>query len=229
MAFPTTHWSLLAAATLHGDSRAAAALGVFYDRYRGPVRTFFNLRGVSPADLDDVVQAFFLHAMEKSLLRRADRQKGTFRSYLCGAAVYFLSRRFGYRDAIKRGGGTAAMSLDDDEFLMPATEDDQREFDRGWAVRMLELAFERVQAEYGREPARFAVLREFLPGSAGQPTTVEAATRMGVNESTLRTEVHRLRGRFRDCLRAEVALTTSAPHEVDGEIAWLREVLAGGK
>lgn len=229
MAFPTTHWSLLAEATLHGDSRAAAAMGEFYDRYRGPVRTFFHLRGVGPDDLDDMVQAFFLHAMEKSLLRRADRQKGTFRSYLCGAAVNFLSRHFDYHDAIKRGGGAAALSLDDDDVLMPATEDDQREFDRGWAVRMLELAFARLQAEYGREPARFTVLREFLPGSARQPTTIEAAARMGVNENALRTEVHRLRGRFRDCLRAEVALTTSAPHEVDGEIAWLREVLAGGK
>ena len=228
MAFPTTHWSLLAAATLHGDSRAAAALGQFYDRYRGPVRMFFHARGVQPADLDDVVQAFFLHAMEKSLLRRADRQKGTFRSYICGAAVYFLTKHFDHRDAKKRGGGAAAVSLDEDDFLMPATEDDQREFDRGWAVRMLELAFERVQSEYVREPGRFAVLREFLPGSTHQPTTAEAARRAGLNENTLRSEVHRLRERFRDCLRAEVALTTSAPHEVDGEIAWLREVLAAG-
>lgn len=229
MAFPTTHWSLLAAATLHGDSRAVAALGDFYDRYRGPVRTFFHLRGVPPADLDDVVQAFFLHAMKASLLRRADRQKGTFRSYLCGAAVYFLRRQGDHRGAKKRGGGADDLSLDDDGLLLPATEDDQREFDRGWAVRMLELAFERVQTDYVKEPVRFAVLREFLPGSARQPTTVEAAQRMGVNENTLRSEVHRLRGRFRDCLRAEVALTASAPHEVDAEIAWLREVLAGGK
>ena len=81
-------------------------------------------------------------------------------------------------------------------------------------------------AEYAQTPERFAVLREFLPGSVGQPTTAEAAQRAGLNESTLRSEVHRLRGRFRDCLRAEVALTTSAPHEVDGEIAWLREVLS---
>jgi hypothetical protein len=91
---------------------------------------------------------------------------------------------------------------------------------------MLELAFARVQEDYASEPERFAVLREFLPGSAGQPTTADAAKRGGWNESTLRNEVHRLRTRFRECLRAEVALTTSAPHEVDGEIAWLREVLS---
>ncbi len=230
MAFPTTHWTLLAEATLHGDSRATAALGEFYDRYRGPVRTFFQLRGVTGADQEDMVQAFFLHAMQKSLLRRADRQKGTFRSYLCGAAVFFLRRHFEHRDAGKRGGGLPAVSLDDVEsLLVPVSLDDQREFDRGWAVRMLELAFERVQSEYAREPGRFAVLREFLPGSAQQPSTVEAAQRLGMNENSLRSEVHRLRGRFREGLRAEVALTTNAPHEVDGEIAWLREVLGGGR
>jgi RNA polymerase sigma-70 factor (ECF subfamily) len=182
-------------------------------------------RGVAPADLDDVVQAFFLHVMQQSLLRRADRERGKFRNYLCGAAVFFLSRWNERREAAKRGGGVPEVSLDSDEIPQPATEDDQRAFDRGWAVRLLELAFERVEAEYAGEPGRFAVLREFLPGSVRQPTTAEAAHRTGMNENTLRSEVHRLRVRFRDCLRAEVALTTSAPHEVDNEIAWLREVL----
>ena len=226
MAFPTTHWSQLAAATLHGDSRASAALGEFYNRYRGPVRTFFHLRDVDASELEDMVQAFFLHAMERSLLRRADRQKGSFRSWLCGAAVNFLGTHSSRREALKRGGGMVALSLDDEDTPMPATEDDQREFDRAWAVRMLELAFDRVQRDYIDEPGRFAVLREFLPGSSRQPTTAEAAIRTGWNENTLRSEVHRLRVRFRECLRAEVTLTTSAPHEVEGEIAWLREVLS---
>lgn len=217
---------MLAAATLHGDSLAVAALGDFYERYRQPVRQFFQARGVAPGELDDTVQAFFLHIMQRSLLRRADRQRGMFRSYLCGAGVFFLSRLRDQRDAAKRGGGASALSLEDDATPMPVTEDDQRAFDRGWAVRMLELAFERVAAEYAAEPDRFAVLREFLPGSVRQPTTEEAAQRAGMNENTLRSEVHRLRGRFRECLRAEVALTTSAPHEVDAEIAWLREVLS---
>lgn len=226
MAFPTTHWSLLAVATLHGDSRATAALGEFYERYRRPVRAFFQFRGVEPDEVEDVVQAFFLNVMQRSLLRRADRERGMFRSYLCGAAVYFLSRWKDHREARKRGGGTAALSLDDDGTPVPVTEDDQRMFDRGWAVRLLELAFGRVESEYAQEPGRFTVLREFLPGSVRQPTTVEAAQRAGLNENTLRSEVNRLRRRFRDYLRAEVALTASAPHEVDAEIAWLREVLS---
>jgi DNA-directed RNA polymerase specialized sigma24 family protein len=228
MAFPTTRWSILAGATLHGDSRATAALGEFYNRYRGPVRTFFQLRGVSRDDLDDLVQAFFLHAMEKSLLRRADRGKGTFRSWLCGAAVHFLSHHRERMEALKRGGGLEEVSLDSEEqAVVVVSVDDVREFDRAWAVRMLELAMERVQAEFAREPARFALLREFLPGSARQPGTAEAAQRAGLKEATLRSEVFRLRLRFRECLRAEVALTTNAPHEVEGEIAWLREVLSG--
>ncbi len=227
MAFPTTRWTVLAGATLHGDSRAAAALGEFYDRYRGPVRTFFHVRGVNNEELDDLVQAFFLHAMEKSLLRRADREKGTFRSWLCGAAVHFLSHHRGHRDAQKRGGGLEKLSLDAAEVELACSRDDEREFDRAWAVRMLELAFERLRTEFADEPDRFALLREFLPGSTRQPTTAEAAQRAGMKESTLRSEVSRLRSRFRDCLRAEVALTTATPHEVDEEVSWLREVLAG--
>ena len=122
MAFPTTHWSLLALATLHGDSRATAALGEFYERYRRPVRAFFQFRGVEPDEVEDVVQAFFLQVMQRSLLRRADRERGMFRSYLCGAAVYFLSRWKDHREAIKRGGGTAALSIDDDGTPVPVTE-----------------------------------------------------------------------------------------------------------
>jgi RNA polymerase sigma-70 factor (ECF subfamily) len=226
MAFPSTHWTLLAAATLHGSRVAAEALGDFYVRYRGPVRSFFLLRGVPPGEVDDVVQEFFLHAMERSLLRRAERERGRFRSWLCGAAVRFLSQRHHHGRALKRGAGVADLSLDEEGVEEQVTMDDQRDFDRDWAVRILELAFERVQSDYRDHPARFLVLREFLPGSAPSPRSAEAAALLGMNENTLRSEVHRLRRRFRECLRAEVVLTTTLPHEVDAEMAWLREVLS---
>ncbi len=226
MAFPSTHWTLLASATLHGSSVAAAALGDFYVRYRGPVRSFFLLRGVPAGEVDDMVQAFFLHAMERSLLRRAERERGRFRSWLCGAAVRFLSQQRHYDRALKRGAGLADLSLDDSGVGEQATLDDQRDFDRDWAVRILELAFERVQSDYRDHPARFLILREFLPGAAPTPRSAEAAALLGINENTLRSEVHRLRRRFRECLRAEVVLTTAVPHEVDAEMAWLREVLS---
>ena len=224
--FPSTHWSTLAAATLHGDSRAAAALGSFYERYRGPVRSFFSYRGIPEGELDDVVQSFFLHAMQHSLTRRAQRERGLFRSYLCGAAAFFLRNWKDREKASKRGGGAEMLPLDDPNSPEMASEDDQRVFDRGWALRVLELSFARVEAAYGGQPERFGLLREFLPGTVRQPSTAEAAQRAGLNENTLRSEVHRLRGIFRECLRAEVVLTTSAPHEVDAELAWLREVLA---
>ena len=156
----------------------------------------------------------------------AERERGRFRSWLCGAAVRFLSQRRHYDRALKRGAGVADLSLDEAGVGEQATMDDQRDFDRDWAVRILELAFERVQSDYRDHPARFLVLREFLPGSALAPRSTEAAVLLGMNENTLRSEVHRLRLRFRECLRAEVVLTTAAPHEVDAEMAWLREVLS---
>ena len=226
MAFPSTHWTLLASATLNGSRVATEALGEFYVRYRGPVRSFFLLRGVPAGEVEDVVQEFFLHAMERSLLRRADREQGRFRSWLCGAAVRFLGQRRQHRMARKRGAGVADLRLDEGGVMELATEDDQRDFDRDWAVRILELAFDRVQSDYGKDPFRFLVLREFLPGSAVMPRSAEVAVQLGINENTLRSEVHRLRLRFRECLRAEVVLTTALPHEVDAEMAWLREVLS---
>jgi DNA-directed RNA polymerase specialized sigma24 family protein len=213
----------LAEASLHGDSRATSALGTFYRRYQAPVKSFMAWRGVAEDALEDMVQEFFLHAMQRSLLKRADRQRGRFRSFLCGAVVLFLKNVNDWASAKKRGGDIDLIAYEDGN---AAIEDDQRAFDRGWALRMLELAFERVQAEY--DPVRFAVLKEFLPGSLRPPTTAEAAHRLDLTDNTLLSEVHRLRKRYRECLRAEVAVTTSAPHEVDAELAWLRQVLANG-
>src|SRR5688500_11171426 len=110
MAFPSTHWTVLASATLHGSRVASEALGEFYVRYREPVRRFFLLRGVAPGEVEDVVQSFFLHAMERSLLRRAEQSQGRFRAWLCGAAVRFLAHRRGYSNAQKRGGGVGNLS-----------------------------------------------------------------------------------------------------------------------
>lgn len=232
MEFPATQWSLLAQATLNGEAAASAALAEFCRRYREPVLQFVRMRGVPPAEAEDLTQDFLLHVMEKSTLRRADAARGRFRSFLIGALVRFLRDAYHQRTAQKRGGGQAPLSFDEPDLTaaMPAVApDDEATFDRAWATQMLQLALEGLKAGYakaGRAEA-YAVLAAYLPGRAAPPPYEEAAARLGLGLATFKTEVHRLRDRFRQRLRREIAGTVTSPEEVDDELAYLGRVLQG--
>jgi RNA polymerase sigma-70 factor (ECF subfamily) len=232
MEFPSTHWSQLGLATLKGERGAQAALAEFYRRYREPVMHFLLRRGIDTARVEDVTHDFFLHLIEKSTLARADVARGRFRTFLLGALVRFLGDLRDREQAAKRGGGTGPLSLDAEEntwavpLVEPATA---AEFDREWAVQLLTLALQRLEAEYrerGRE-ATFAVLRAYVPGGVAPPPYEEAAQRLQLSLAAFKTEVHRLRQRFRGCLREELARTVASPGEVDDEIAYLGRVLQG--
>lgn len=230
MEFPSTHWSQLALATLHGDSGAQAALAAFYRRYREPVMHFIQRRGVDPVKAEDLAHDFFVHVMEKSTLGRADATRGRFRTFLLGALVRFLGDARDRESAAKRGGGAVPLSLDADGggWAMPAVEPaTAAEFDREWALQVLALALQRLEAEYrlrGKGES-FTVLRGYVPGGVAPLPYEEAAARLGLALPALKTEVHRLRQRFRGCLREELAQTVESAPEIDLEIAYLGEVL----
>jgi RNA polymerase sigma-70 factor (ECF subfamily) len=230
MEFPSTHWSQLAIATLQGESEAEAALATFYRRYREPVMNFIRRRGIEPGRAEDLAQDFFLHLIAKSTLKRADAARGRFRTFLLGALVRFLGDVRDREQAAKRGGGTPPVSLDavDSGWAMPTVEPaTAAEFDREWALQILALALQRLEAEYAAraKAAEFAVLRAYVPGGLAPLAYEEAAGRLGLNLGTLKTEVHRLRQRFRGCLREELARTVTSPGEIDAEIAYLGRVL----
>lgn len=231
MEFPPTQWSLLAQATLNGDSAGRDALAEFYRRYREPVVAFIRRRGTPADDVEDLAQEFFVHLMEKATLRRADATRGRFRSFLLGALVRFLSQARERREAVKRGGRAPPVSLDAVESTVhepsvPAA--DQQAYDRDWAVELLRQALAAVEAEFAQRGrgAEFAVLRAYLPGSPPPPPPYEeSAQRLGLGLGAFKTEVHRLRERLREILRHEVAATVSSPEEIDGEVAYLGRVL----
>ncbi len=231
MAFPTTRWSLLAQATLHGDSAGGAALGEFYRRYREPVVGFIARQSDQRENAEDLAQGFFLHMIEGSALRRADRARGRFRSFLLGALVRFLARERARAAAEKRGAGTASVSLEEwgedaaDIAVPPAVS---RAFDHEWARDLLGRARGEVEAAWVAKGAAgdLAKLKNFLPGATATPTYEEAAEQLGWPVARLKTEVFRLRQQFREQVRAEVALTVEAPHEVDAEMKHLHAVLA---
>lgn len=231
MKFPTTRWTQLAHATLHGDSAGRLALGEMCEHYREAIVAFLTARGLRGAELEDAVQEFFLQWLRSRAWKRADRLRGRFRSFLLGALQHMLQQRRDYQMRQKRGGGALPESLEEmlaDGWEAPDLSDPAvPAYDRRWAVAVVENALARMEAEYhGKQREdEFALLRRFLPGSAAPPTLEEAGQSLGLSPSAVKAAVFRLRQQFRQALRSCVAQTVSAAEEVDEEMQYLRELL----
>jgi DNA-directed RNA polymerase specialized sigma24 family protein len=232
MDFPTTHWSVLAKATLHGEADARAALEVLCQRYWGPVNAFIRFQGLTETEAKDLTQEFMLHVIQKSIFTRADRLQGKFRSFLLGALARFLSDALDRRNALKRGGLIPHIGFEQIESgkdlqhlskELPAVT----AFDREWAVTVLETALDQLRSEFaqaGREED-FNVCKNFLPGASGTSSYESAAARLGMSIPAFKSEIHRIRRRLRSLVRGEISRTVSAPHEIESEMAHLSQVL----
>lgn len=223
MDFPSTQWTQLADASLHGGASAREALATFCAAYRAPVLSYLLSRGMRREDAEDAVQSFLLYLMENSTLSRADRLRGRFRSFLLGTLRNFLSGRVARDQADRRGGGAVPLPLHliGDE-LADESPGAEAEFDRSWALNIMQRALADVEAQ--RPPEVFAAIRPFLPGGV-PPPFAEVSRATGMSEIALRAEVSRVRARLRQQIRAEVARTVDSPAEVDAEMAWLHQVL----
>lgn len=228
MYFPTTHWSLLAKASLTGESGAREALGELCRHYWSPLNQFIRARGYGETEAQDLTQEFLLHLMTGPALQRPDRLKGKFRSFLLGALVHFLHDERDRRRAQKRGGNVPHESLEADTVSVNADLDASTHlFDREWALSILENALSQMRSEFaaGETAARFDVLQHFLPGALETPTYESAAAQTGLSLAALKSEVHRLRQRFRALVRQEIAGTVAVPHEIDEELIYLQSIL----
>jgi len=224
MYFPTTKWTLLAQASVNGETAAWAALELLCRRYWTPINRFIRARGYSESEAQDLTQEFLLHVLEHSTLKNADPLRGRFRSFLCGALVRFLYDQYDRRRALKRGGGVVHLPFEEDGADFGATSAPADIFfDREWARAILSNALRAVEAEC--DGGKFAVLRQFLPGSVVSPTYEKAAAEVGLSVPALKSELHRLRRRFKAIVRQEIAGTVSAPHETDAEMEYLQKVL----
>jgi len=228
MSFPDTRWSMLEIATASGDTVARAALDDLCQRYWQPVFAVIRSRESSIETARDRTQSFFASLLEKSTLRRAEKTRGRFRTFLLTVLWRFLRDERERDSAEKRGGDTEQYALEDVEDELIATENPLAEtLDREWALMMLERAVAAVQAEVvtSRGEAAWQVLRAFLPGSTDTPDLAAAAKTLGIGDNGVRTEIHRLRKRCREALRRELMSTVSSPDELDDEIAYLGRVL----
>ena len=233
--FQTTHWTLVVSAGQTEPSESAQrALAAFCETYWPPLYAFLRHRRYPPADAQDLVQAFFLHLFEKNALERADREKGRLRTFLLTSLQNFLINEHDRKKAIKRGGDRIILSLDQ---LLPEAEinilasahlDDVACYDLTWAASIVARAWQRLcEVLEGEGKSQWLdELRPFLAGGAANPPNQEeVAARIGVPTATVRTWISRLRLRYRDALRTEVASTVSDPADIDDELKYLYRVL----
>ena len=235
MAFPLTNWTQLADATLDGDEGGRRALDAMCETYRRPVMVYLTARGLGQDEVEDVTQDFFLKLVGSRVWKRADPSKGRFRTFLLTILNHLVLHGVRDQHRQKRGGGVLPVSLDllaEDgvEFAGDAVVVSDV-FDREWALTLVADAVAGVEAEFAQrgQAREFALLRRFLPG-AKQPLAYEdAALELGLSLTALKAAVHRLRQHFRAVLRAAVARTVSAPHEVDEELRYLGTLLIGAR
>ncbi len=234
-AFPLTQWSVvLDALQSQSPHLAQTALTSFCQAYWPPLYTFVRRRGHAPADAQDLIQAFFAHVLELNTLSRVSRDKGRLRTFLLGALENFLSDQRDHAQALKRGGGKQIVSLDD--FLVDAEasitaaggSDIAYEFDRGWAAAVMRRTWEQLRLAYAAEgkEATFDALKPLVLGGTSVPLQQEEVARqLDLPPATLRTHLHRLRQRYRELVRGEVAATVARPGEVDEEMQYLYRLL----
>jgi RNA polymerase sigma-70 factor (ECF subfamily) len=201
--------------------------------YWPPVYAFIRRRGHDTEEARDLTQGFFALLLEKNYLTAADRQRGKFRSFLLTAVKHFLSNEHDRAHALKRGGGQApvVIDLDADGWHPPsATETVTPEllFERRWALSLLEHVMTRLRSEFASsgKDAEFDRLLPFLNKSEDAGGYDAVATEMGVSAGALRMAVHRMRRRYRELMRAEIAETVSSTEEIDEEIRFLMSVLS---
>lgn len=234
MDFPTTQWTLLALASLDGDTTAKEALAGFFLRYRGPVVRTLQRRGLAESRVEDMAHDFFLSLMESSSLKRADRSRGRFRQFISGALNHFLASDVRYHTRQRRGGDATHVSLETGGTVAAETAGaggvDEAALDREWALAVFGRALESLAAAWhgSGKHERFRVLRCFLPGTQEVLSHQEAAARLGISDTGFRTELSRIRSQFRGFLREEVAATVASPGDIEDEMQYLRDVLAAG-
>jgi len=230
--FEATRWSIVVAAGGADSAHARTALEHLCATYWYPLYAFVRRQGQSPHDAQDLTQAFFARLLAHNFLGDADPGKGRFRSFLLGALKHFLSDEWDRARAQKRGGGVRFIALDaesaETRYAMEPADESSAEtiYDRRWALALLDQVLARLRDEFTREGKErvFDELKAALTGA--KIPYAEIATRLDLKEGAVRTAVHRLRTRYRDLLRAEIAETVASPAEVDAEMQHLFAALA---
>ena len=232
--FPTTRWTLVVAAGDPHRKDARSALVSLCESYWYPLYAYLRWHGYAPDQAQDLTQEFFVRILEGRYLDRADPARGRFRSFILTSLKFFVADEGDRQRAHKRGGG-AVVSLEfssgesgEERYQREPSHDEtpDRIFERRWVLSMLERVMERLRDEFvqhGR-PENFERMKVFLLGQSEAPYA-DLAREMNTSEGALKVAIHRLRKRYRDLFRQEIADTVADPAEVESELLYLAAVL----
>jgi len=231
--FTATHWSVVLMAGQTSSPEAAGALERLCRTYWYPLYVYVRRQGQSPHDAQDLTQEFFARLLEKKYLRLADPERGKFRAFLLKSLKHFLVNEWEKARTQKRGSGQCVVPLDAEiaesryaaEPTQALTLDEV--YEKRWAATLIEAVLARLRESYaaaGRLPT-FETLKGFIWGDQTTFSYAETASKLALTEGAAKVAVHRLRSRYREFLRAEIAKTVATPGEVDEELQHLIAVL----
>jgi len=230
--FPTTRWTLVVAAGNPERKEARAALVSLCENYWYPLYAYLRRRGHSADQAQDLTQEFFIRLLEGRYLGHADPEKGRFRAFIMTSLKFFVADEVDRQLAHKRGGGLLVpleFPAGEERYQREPVDDEtpERIFERRWALAVLDRVVEKLRNEFvqhGR-PEHFERLKVFLLGKAEAPYAA-LAREMNTSDGALKVAIHRLRKRYRELFRLEIADTVADPADVESELRFLAAVLS---
>ena len=224
--FVTTHWSAVLAAAATDELRGRCALAELCEQYWIPLYSYARRHVADVHEAQDYTQAFFARLLEKETLAVVRPDRGRFRDFLLASFKNFISNEAKKARAGKRGGGRAAIPLDfmagESRISLEPADNRTPEmiYQRQWAITLLRHVMERLAAEAAESgrARQFELLRDFVAGQAEDAGYLRVSQELGISPAAAKQAAHRLRKRYRELLRAEVACTVSTAEEVDDEL-----------
>ncbi len=234
--FATTHWSAILMAGGDSSPVARRALEQLCHAYWYPLYAYVRRQGHNVEDAQDLTQEFFARLLEHKYLRLADRNRGRFRTFLLTSLQHFLINDWKKTNRDRRGGGQIVLSLDEEMAesrlaAEPALEQPPDAlYDRGWAAVLMDRALTALRTEFEQagKADLFDRLKVFVWGEKNALSYAAMAQQLGMTEGAVKVAVHRLRQRYGDLLRAEVAQTVTTAVEVEEELRHLASVIRAG-
>ena len=233
--FATTRWSIVLAAGQAVSPESRRALESLCETYWFPVYTYVRRLVPDVEDAQDLTQGFFIHLLDKDAVAKADPNRGRFRAFLLTALKNFLANEQQKARADKRGGGKAPLSLDfesgESRYQIEPSHalTPEKLYERRWVLTLLDQVLDSLRkelAEAGKAP-QWEALKMALTGEMTIVNYEQAAAALGITAAAAKQSAYRLRKRYRELFRQEVARTVADDAEVDDEIGRLLETLSG--
>jgi RNA polymerase sigma-70 factor (ECF subfamily) len=231
--FANTRWSLVLSAGRSSSPGSRQALATLCETYWRPLYAYVRNRGYPEEEAKDLTQEFFARFLEKNYLKDVHRERGRFRSFLLASLKHFLANEWDKATAQKRGGGKVPLSLDfalaEGWVSVEPSHDRTPEkiYERQWALALLDRVLEVLEADYksSEKGAIFVRLKPLLAGSGEGKSYKEIAMDLNLSEGSIKVAAHRLKRKYRDALREEIAQTIENAEDIDDEMRYLLTVL----